>query len=86
MCLYETKDTSDEKRQVKDTRIHVTLQRSKLDKKLSRRRTVLKPAVRIEAVKRLSTMYDRPDKEPELNVLIRDKLSFVGVARLTRGG
>jgi len=49
-------------------------------------RSLLKPAVRTESEKRLSTMYDRPDKELELNVLIRDRISFVGVARLTRGG
>ena len=58
----------------------------KLDKEFSSRRGLKLPAAR-----ELNRGKDFPkgmfdSKGPKLNVLIRDKISFVGVAHLTHGG
>jgi len=59
---------------------------SKLDKEFSSRRGLKSPAAR-----ELDREKDFPKgtfdlQGPKLNVLIRDKIYFVGIAQLTRGG
>jgi len=73
-----TKDSSDEKGQARDIRIHFTLYCSKLDKEsTSRWLAEIAGFLRTGSKKRLSKgTFDL--KGPKLNALIRDKISFVG--------
>ena len=82
-----TKDTLDEKGQARDTRVHVTLSCFLTRQRIHRSPLAEIPSCsRTGSEKRLSKRYVWPKKGPKLNVLIRDKILFVGVALLTCGG
>ena len=80
------KDTLDEKGQTRDTRVHVTLERS-----LIPRRILPSPMAEIASCSRTGSkkvIFPKAPltkKGPQLNVLIHDKISFLHVAHWTRG-
>ena len=81
-----TKDTLDEKGQARDTRVRVTLECFLTRQNFSGRRWLNFPAARdLDQKKDFPTgTFDL--KGTNLNVLMRDQMSFVGVTHLTRGG